>query len=183
MEFRPASIAGCVEAIPLIQTDLRGRFIKTYHEDIFHEQGINTSWREEYFTYSRKGVLRGMHFQLPPHDHHKLVYCVKGTVLDAVVDLRKGSPTFQTFQTFTLDSGKGTMLVIPPGLAHGFYCLSDEVVLFYKVSSVYAADQDTGIHWDSVGIPWPNTSPILSERDRSLPPLQEFHSPFTFDSP
>ncbi|HEY0129935.1 MAG TPA: dTDP-4-dehydrorhamnose 3,5-epimerase family protein, partial [Allosphingosinicella sp.] len=163
-----------------VRADARGWFHKTFHVEAFADAGLRTDWREEYCSLSRRSVLRGMHFQVPPADHAKLVYCLAGEVLDVVVDLRAGSPTFGEHRAFTLTPEAGAGLYIPEGLAHGFLGLSAESLMYYKVTSVHAPDADRGIAWDSFGFDWPVDAPLLSDRDRGHPPLAEFHSPFRF---
>ena len=179
--MRETFITGCIEITPRLITDERGRFAKTYHREIFCQNGLETDWREEYYSVSRKGVLRGMHFQLPPHDHAKLVYCTAGRVLDAVLDLRIGSPTYQRHVLIELEAESAHMLYLPKGVAHGFYTLSDSAIMMYKVSTVYAPENDAGLLWNSVGIPWPDKSPTLSTRDKAFPTFTDFRdNPFTF---
>lgn len=177
-EKRLIPIEGCFEVKPIIREDFRGRFIKTFHKEESATIGLPMFYAEEYYSTSCKGVLRGLHFQLPPADHEKLVYCSYGEVLDVVVDLRKESATYGQYELISLSAEKGNMLYIPKGLAHGFYVLSDLAVMMYKVTSVYHSECDSGILWDSVGIPWPDTNPIISERDRGFQRLADFDSPF-----
>lgn len=179
-EFRSLSLPGYFEIQPRIFKDQRGSFIKTFHRDLFRERGLNIDWVEEYYSVSQKGVLRGMHFQLPPYDHEKLVYCTSGIVFDAVVDLRNGSPTFGQHVSITLSADMANMIYIPKGLAHGFYTLSEAATVMYKVATVYAPEHDTGIRWDSAGISWPSNDPIISDRDRKFIKLNVFKSPFVF---
>jgi dTDP-4-dehydrorhamnose 3,5-epimerase len=162
--------------------DTRGSFVKVFLESRFQEQGLATDFREDYFSFSNAGVLRGLHFQLPPKDHAKLVYCLQGKVLDVALDLRKGSPTFGQHQIFELSGDKANMLYLPKGLAHGFYAVDGPAVLVYKVTSEYDSKCDTGILWNSAGINWPTLSPVMSDRDRSFVTLAEFNSPFTFEN-
>lgn len=176
MRILETNIPGCFEIFPKIAIDDRGMFVKTFHYDIFLQYQLETNWREEYYSISRKGVLRGMHFQTPPHDHNKLVYCTAGKVLDAVVDMRSGSPAYGQHLLTEICSEKGNMLYIPKGLAHGFYTLSESATMMYKVSSVYAPSHDSGILWSSVGILWSDMQPILSVRDKSLPEFSTFSS-------
>ncbi len=121
MKFLPCSIPGCLEIVPALQRDPRGTFAKTFHEELFAENGIAFRHAEEYFTHSERGVLRGLHFQVPPAAYAKTVCCVRGEVLDAIVDLRVGSPTFGRHETFTLSSDTMKLLYLPPGIAHGFF--------------------------------------------------------------
>lgn len=171
--LKKTSIEGCYILEPKIFKDNRGTFIKTFHRNIFEQNNLETNFKEEYYSVSPKGVLRGMHFQTPPHDHVKLVYCVAGKVLDAVIDLRVSSSTYGKFELFSLDGNNSNMLYIPKGLAHGFYVESESAIMMYKVSTVYHPENDTGIRWDSVGIPWPDVKPIISERDLSFKPLDQ----------
>lgn len=172
------SLEGCYEILPKIRGDNSGTFIKTFPIDSFKELGFETDFKEEYCSSSIKNVLRGMHFQTPPADHVKLVYCAFGKVLDVVVDLRKNSSTFGQHQKFYLDSEKRTMLYIPQGLAHGFLTLSDKALMVYNLTSVYSPENDTGILWNSCGIDWQCENPILSEKDKNLVNFADFDSPF-----
>jgi dTDP-4-dehydrorhamnose 3,5-epimerase len=180
-EVLETNIPGCFEIRPRIFDDQRGRFIKTFQQELFAEHGLNTYWPEEYYSVSTRDVLRGLHFQLPPHDHEKLVYCAFGEVLDAVVDLRVGSPTFGRHATFWLSAESANMLFIPRGLAHGFLTLSDKATMMYKAATVHAPEHDAGILWSSAGIDWPVWSPVLSQRDAGFVKLDEFDSPFRFE--
>ncbi len=143
--LKNSKIPGCFEITPQIFKDERGMFVKTFHKDVFKEHGLETGFVEEYYSFSCKGVLRGLHFQLPPKDHVKLVYCVSGEVLDAVVDLRVGSPTYGQFELFEVSAEKANMIYIPKGLAHGFYVESENAIMMYKVTTVYSPDHDTGL--------------------------------------
>lgn len=180
MKIVPTSINGCFEIFPRVLEDVRGRFVKTYHQDVFNQHKLATNFVEQYYSVSHKGVLRGLHFQTPPHEHAKLVYCLTGKVLDAIVDLRVGSPTFGKFELIELDAASAKMLYIAAGMAHGFYALEDDTIMQYHVTTTYAPNFDTGIRWDSAGIPWPNMRPILSERDSKFALLADYISPFTY---
>jgi dTDP-4-dehydrorhamnose 3,5-epimerase len=163
---------------PPLAGDLRGSFCKIWHPDILSRHGIRMEIAEEFFTRSRRGVIRGMHFQLPPRQHSKLVTCLTGEVLDVVVDLRVGSPDYGRPQSFRLSAASAQMLYVPEGFAHGFLSLSEESLLLYRCSSVHSPAHDAGIRWDSLGFAWPCAAPILSERDKAHPGLAEFDSPF-----
>ena len=180
MKFIETKIPGCFEIIPLMHKDIRGLFVKTFHKEVFQKYQLNTQWEEDFFSVSRKGVLRGLHFQLPPKNHAKLVYCLAGEAIDAVVDLRKGSPTFGCNITLTLSAKKANMLYVPSGLAHGFYSLSDHLIMMYKTSTAYSPPHDTGILWCSAGIQWPTQNPILSPRDSGFIRFESFNTPFNF---
>ena len=182
MHIRKTSIPGCFIINPYKMDDNRGTFVKTFHRTDFENIGLEANYAEEYYSYSTRKVIRGLHFQIPPMDHTKIVYCPFGEILDAVVDLRKGSPSYKKFEVFNLTSDKGNMIYIPPGLAHGFAVLSREAVVVYNVTSVYSSECDTGILWSSAGIPWPHNNPIISKRDKKFKPLDEFDSPFIFEN-
>ena len=179
-DLRPSKLVGCYELQPKVFEDARGRFVKVFHEQAFAAQGLETGFAEEYYSVSHKNVLRGMHFQLPPMDHVKMVYCVEGEVLDAVVDLRVGSPTYGCFDLFELSAAKANSLYIPKGLAHGFCVRSALAIMVYKVSTVYSPAHDAGVLWDSMEIPWPISEPVMSARDATFPRLNEFVSPFSY---
>ncbi|MBE9224570.1 dTDP-4-dehydrorhamnose 3,5-epimerase [Phormidium sp. LEGE 05292] len=180
MNIQPTSLPGCYEIQPNIFEDDRGKFVKIFHQEVFAEYKLETHFAEEYYSVSHQRVLRGLHFQLPPYEHTKLVYCVVGQVMDAVVDLRVGSPTYGKYATFELSAQKANLIYIPPGFAHGFYVLSDRAVLIYKVTTVYSREHDAGILWNSVGIPWSDKQPIISARDSSFVTFADFLTPFRY---
>lgn len=183
--FRAQStgIAGCLELLPVHRTDSRGRFVKIFHRDSFADLGLETNFPEEYYSLSRRGVLRGLHFQMPPAEHTKLVFCTQGRVQDAVLDLRTDSPTFRQHLVLELSAESANLLYIPAGLAHGFCVLSDWATMGYKVSSQYSPEHDAGIRWNSAGIDWAVSDPVLSSRDKSHVRLEDFESPFLIESP
>lgn len=180
LELRSTNIQGCFTIQPVKRSDARGYFVKTFVRDVLEQAGLKTNFPEEYHSSSHQHVIRGLHFQRPPHQHAKLVYCVAGAVLDAVLDLRVGSPSYAQHQTFNLSAADATMLYVPAGLAHGFEALEQHTVMLYKVSSVYAPAHDDGVRWDSAGIGWETTNPIISDRDQRFARLEDFDSPFTF---
>ena len=181
MKFVATVITGCYQIIPDIRRDDRGNFVKVFHRDIFSQHGLATEYAEEYYSASHRNVVRGLHFQTPPHDHAKLVYCVQGSVMDVALDLRRGSPTFGQHLMLELSAQNGHMLYLPPGLAHGYCTTSEPALMVYKVTTTYAPNHDTGLAWDSANIDWPIKDPIMSERDRSFGTLAEFDTPFVFD--
>lgn len=178
MRLIETPIPGCFEISCAPSADRRGRFVKTYHSEFFRDHGLRQDWQEEYYSVSALNVVRGMHFQTPPMDHAKLVYCLSGAVLDVVLDLRTGSPTHGQVATFELSADQANSLYLPAGVAHGFLSRADDTIMQYKVTSVYAAAHDGGVLWNSIGFEWPVDSPILSERDAGHPPLAAFRSPF-----
>lgn len=181
MRFKETALAGCLEIQNDRFIDHRGIFVKTFHKNVFKQYGLVTSFSEEYYTVSEKSVIRGLHFQLPPAEHEKIVYCSAGAVMDVVVDLRKGSPTYGYFEQIRLSSDEANMLYIPKGFAHGFEVLSDTAIMMYKVTSVYAPERDNGILWNSLSIPWNTQEPIMSDRDQGFGEFKDFVTPFVFE--
>jgi dTDP-4-dehydrorhamnose 3,5-epimerase len=181
MKIIPTPIPGCFEIIPEIFKDKRGSFVKTFSRDMYVESGLEYKFTEEYYSISKKNVLRGMHFQSPPSEHAKVVYCVEGSVWDVVIDIRKGSPTFARHFNTKLSDEDGKILYIPSGLAHGFFTLSETAIMVYKTTSQYDQAKDMGVLWSSFGIDWPAEEPLMSDRDRSFLKFSEFKSPFVFE--
>lgn len=163
---------------PKVFVDQRGDFVKTFHVGLYAELGIAFTPAEEFYSTSRKNVLRGMHFQLPPHDHSKLVFCLRGRVLDVLLDLRRSSPTYGRFASAELSSENHHQFFIPSGIAHGFVALEEHSVMVYKTSTVHAPTHDAGVRWDSFGFDWGTDSPIISDRDQRFPALKDLISPF-----
>lgn len=158
--------------------------MKLYHSPDLKAAGVEMPMLESFLSSSRRGVIRGMHFQVPPHDHEKLVGCVHGRARDALLDLRVGSPTYGVTQVLELSPDRPGLLYIPRGVAHGFAALEDRTDLCYFVSSVHEPSADAGVHWASLGIDWwlgEAVQPIVSERDQRFPPWCDFSSPFTFE--
>ena len=178
IDVSPGKIAGVKLIRPSAQRDLRGTFVKTMHADIFSKHGIPIQYAEQYYSVSKSNVLRGLHFQTPPHDHYKLVTCIEGEAFDVVVDLRKASPTYRQHETFELNGSGGDSVFVPTGCAHGFYVRSESAILLYNVSTLHAPSHDAGIRWDSAGVSWPSDNPVVSERDAALVTLAKFESPF-----
>lgn len=122
-----------------------------------------------------------MHFQAPPYDHVKLVYCVVGKALDVILDIREGSPTFGKTTAVQLGGDAPRSVYVARGCAHGFLSLSEGCVMVYSVTAEYAPNHDVGILWSTISFQWPVDDPIVSRRDQSFPGLLDFHSPFTFE--
>lgn len=173
-------IPGFYEVQPRIFDDTRGRFVKVFHHHEFAKLDLETCFSEEYYSHSHRGVIRGMHFQKPPSEHVKVVYCVHGDVQDVVLDLRIGSPTYGKAVAITLSAQQGNFIYIPKGLAHGFCATSETATLVYKVSTVYDPQTDAGVLWNSFGHNWPTTEPVISERDANFMSLDEFESQFVY---
>jgi dTDP-4-dehydrorhamnose 3,5-epimerase len=178
LDLLKTGIEGCYELRPAIIVDERGFFAKLFHEPLWRDLGLCTHYQEEYWTYSVRGTIRGLHFQTPPMHHHKVVVCLKGWAWDVALDLRQSSPTFGEQAVVTLDAGLGNAMYIPAGVAHGFCVPEEDALMYYKVSTVYSPQHDRGLRWDSAGIEWPISNPIISRRDQCLPALHEFVSPF-----
>lgn len=158
--------------------DERGFFSKTFHLDTFRDWGLEIDFKECFFSSSQRGVIRGMHLQTPPHDNAKIVWVSSGSVLDAVVDLRKNSPTFGKYVSLELSADNFRSVYVPRGCAHGYIITSGTALVNYLQTSTHSPSNDTGVRWDSFGMDWGNETPIVSERDAALPLLKDFDSPF-----
>jgi dTDP-4-dehydrorhamnose 3,5-epimerase/CDP-3, 6-dideoxy-D-glycero-D-glycero-4-hexulose-5-epimerase len=159
-------------------SDNRGLFVKAFNKNDFTNNNLDFELRESYFSVSKENVIRGMHFQLPPHDHEKLVYVAKGNIIDIVLDLRANSKTFKKFMSVELSSDNKKSIFIPKGFAHGFKSLKDGTITVYNVATEYNSSSDSGIHYDSFGFNWDIEEPIISERDKLFNTLTEFKTPF-----
>lgn len=168
-------LAGTFLLEPAHFDDLRGHFIKTYHESDWKDLDLPFKMEEEFFSVSKKNVIRGMHFQIPPHDHEKVVYCLAGSVIDVLLDLRPG-PYFGHTASVVLSAENRNILYIPKGIAHGFLALEDETLMMYKTSTMHAPQSDRGIRWDSFGFEWGTDLPIISARDKNHPPFSDFNA-------
>jgi dTDP-4-dehydrorhamnose 3,5-epimerase len=173
-------IAGCFEIVFKKLDDTRGAFIKTFHEPLFRQLGIEMQVREEYFTHSVKNVFRGLHFQNPPTAIDKIVFCVSGQVTDYVVDIRKGSPTFGEWISFELDGDNPRAVFVPVGLAHGFHVKSSSAIMQYKVSKIYDGETDAGISYKTFPFAEKIIDPVISARDAGFVSFGDFNSPFLF---
>lgn len=149
--------------------DNRGFFSRTWCAKEFAEHGLASSFVQCNVSYNAKaGTLRGMHYQVAPYEEAKLVSCISGAIYDAVIDIRKGSPTFGQWQAFELTAQNRRMLYVPEGFAHGYQTLTDETNVFYQVSAFYHPESARGIRWNdpSFAIRWPILEPIISDKDR-----------------
>ncbi len=172
-EFRALGLDGAFLIVPKAFEDDRGFFAETFREEEFRKNGIEMRIVQENHSKSRRGVLRGLHFQRRPFGQAKLVRCVRGEIFDAIVDIREGSKTFGMYESAILSEKNMKMLYVPRGFAHGYLALSEESEIIYCVDSEYSKESESGILWNdkSIGIPWPTQNPILSEKDRSWPSL------------
>jgi dTDP-4-dehydrorhamnose 3,5-epimerase len=174
-------IPECYLVKPRSFGDSRGTLTKTFHVSQFRDLGLPTDWPEEYVSTSMAGAVRGMHFQVPPAAHAKLVFCTFGQILDVVVDLRRGSPTFGEHRSFRL-SGVDTGVYVPIGCAHGFLSEQDGTTVLYRGTTVHSPEHEGGIAWNSFGFNWPVDSPVVSEKDQRQPALTDFETPFTYET-
>ncbi len=179
MDVEALKLPGCLRLCPRVVADERGNFVKTFVDNEFRLLGLPTYFAEEYYSRSAPGVIRGLHFQVPPHEYGKLVACIYGKTKDVILDLRVGSPLHGQVEVIEMDASEGRVLYLPPGIAHGFLAHT-EVIVWYKVTSHYAPAYDTGIRWDSLPVDWGVDNPVLSARDRALPAWDEFVSPFVY---
>jgi dTDP-4-dehydrorhamnose 3,5-epimerase len=159
---------------PRVFPDSRGSFRTTFHLDEYAAAGLICDFKQDNVSVSRRGVLRGLHFQ-HPDDQAKLVYTLRGSIFDVAVDVRAGSPTFGRAVWTTLSGENYRQVLIPAGFAHGFYVESDEAVVTYKCNAVYAPASERSIRWNdpALGIPWPASNPIISDRDAAAPLLRD----------
>jgi dTDP-4-dehydrorhamnose 3,5-epimerase len=172
MIFREAPLAGAWVLEPERFEDERGFFARTYCRREFEAHGLDPSIAQCSVSFNhRRGTLRGLHFQIAPHEESKLVRVTRGAVWDVIVDVRPGSPTFKRHFRIILSAEARNELYIPKGMAHGFQTLEDETEVFYQISEFYAPDSARGYRWDdpAFAIPWPEPVTVISEKDRNLP--------------
>lgn len=180
IQFTESKLPGCYVVQFPVFDDYRGHFVKTIQRSVFEAHGLEGDFRECFYSTSFDGVLRGMHFQTPPSDHAKLVYCTVGAIYDVALDLRVGSPTYGKHEVYELSSGASNAVYLPRGIAHGFVVRQGPAVMVYHVTSEHVPSDDQGVRWDSFGAVWPVETPIVSERDRGFTALADFVSPFRF---
>jgi dTDP-4-dehydrorhamnose 3,5-epimerase/CDP-3, 6-dideoxy-D-glycero-D-glycero-4-hexulose-5-epimerase len=158
--------------------DARGSFKKIFSRDMFKDLSLAENFAEFYYSINKKDVIRGMHFQIPPADHIKLVYVISGKILDVCLDLRSKSPSFGKSFSVILSNNDDSYLYVPKGIAHGFASFEDNTIVHYAQTSCYSPNHDFGIRYDSFGFEWPIKNPIISGRDLSLPNLSMWDSLF-----
>ena len=170
MQVIKKSLQGLIEIIPTVYKDERGYFFETYNQQVFETHGIPTHFVQDNQSFSKKGVVRGLHFQREPFAQGKLVRVVMGRVIDIAVDIRPDSPTFGQYEAVELDAERGNLFYLPEGFAHGFVALEDSI-FFYKCTNLYNKASEGGIIWDdpTIKIDWQISSPIVSEKDLLLP--------------
>lgn len=175
MERLETRLDGPVLIAPVVHGDHRGFFLETFRADTWAEHGVDVDFVQDNHSRSRRGIVRGMHFQTTP-GQAKLLRCARGAILDVLVDIRRGSPTFGEWEGFHLDDRNGHQLFVPIGFAHGFCVLSDTADVVYKCSSYYDPATESGIAFDDpdVAIEWPSDLELdVSQRDRDAPRLAE----------
>ncbi len=167
-------LPGVVLIEPRLFPDQRGYFLETYQARRYAAQGIEATFVQDNLSFSTRGVVRGLHYQLR-QPQGKLVMALQGEVLDAVVDIRPDSPTFRQYTLNTLAASNHRQIYVPPGYAHGFVVLSDTALVLYKVTDFYLPGDEYGVLWNDpdLGIPWPVTEGILSAKDAALPRLKD----------
>ena len=178
MKIRSTSIAGLYIIDMFHVEDHRGEFVKSFHKSSFEDAGLEANFEESFYSINHKNVIRGMHFQSPPFDHNKLVYCQRGRISDVILDIRKNSPTFGHYESVELTDSNYQAVYISKGLAHGFESLENHSLLTYLTSTMHQPSHDMGIRFDSFGKIWESANPIVNERDLNFPKFTEFSSPF-----
>jgi dTDP-4-dehydrorhamnose 3,5-epimerase len=176
LEVRPLGLGGVLEIVPKRHGDERGFFSETWNAARFAEAGIDLDFVQDNHSYSASaGVLRGLHYQLPPRAQDKLLRVIRGSILDVAVDIRRTSPTFGKWVSLEISAGKGNQILVPKGYAHGFVTLLPDTEVLYKVTEVYSPEHDRSIRYDdpAIGIEWPVLAEgfQLSEKDRKAPLL------------
>lgn len=180
MQIETTALTGVLVLTPRRFGDARGWFAETFNVTRMAEAGIDIAFVQDNHSFSAaKGTLRGLHYQKPPHAQDKLVRCSRGAILDVAVDARVGSETYGHWVGVELTAENGRQLLVPKGFLHGFVTLTDDTEVQYKCSDIYAPDCDGGVRWDSLGIDWGVTDPVLSDKDRVAPAFADWQSPFT----
>ena len=169
MQIEETNIAG-LKVIHLNEfKDNRGSFFKTFNYDFFKSNCMEVDFKESYYSISAKNVIRGMHFQIPPAQHTKLVYVNHGAIKDVVLDIRHNSPSYGQYSNIKIDKKRHVLIYIPPGCAHGFLSLENNTMVTYFQTTCYNSDCDKGIKFNSFGMDWKISNPILSKRDLEFP--------------
>jgi dTDP-4-dehydrorhamnose 3,5-epimerase len=184
MNISKTEIEGLLIIEPKAFADDRGFFVETYNRNRYVEAGVAELFVQDNVSVSKKGTLRGLHYQAPPFAQGKLVQVLRGAVLDVAVDIRFGSPTFGKYVAVELSAENKKQFFIPAGFAHGFVALEDDTVFSYKCTNLYSPDCDRGILWNDVQIgikwPFPESYLLISEKDAKQPLLQDIEQEFTF---
>ena len=180
--FKELSIPGVYEIEMFHAGDDRGMFVKPYHKEKLVKQGLVSDFQESFYSTNKRGVIRGMHFQHPPFDHAKIVYCTSGRLLDVILDIRVGSPTYGQCAAIELSGGNYKAAYLPTGVAHGFCVLEDNTTMIYLTSTMHSPSADDGIRFDSFGFEWPLKNAVHSDRDLTFQTMKSIDSPFIFNA-
>ena len=186
MPFIKTDIPGLLVFEPTVFEDSRGYFFESYNENVFKEQGIDTRWVQDNQSSSDYGVIRGLHYQLPPFAQAKLIRVLQGKILDVAVDIRKGSPTYGKSYCKVLSARNKRQLFIPKGFAHGFSVLSKKAEVLYKCDAFYNKESEAGIIYNDaeLSIDWriPGKHAIISDKDKGFPTLPQCNNCFVFEN-
>lgn len=174
MNFKELDIPGVFLITNFYTNDSRGIFVKPFSINM---NSIKIDIKETYYSISHKGVVRGMHFQIPPMEHSKLIYVTSGEIVDVILDLRENSVTYNSHLAIKINAHK-CAIFLPPGIAHGFISKKNNTTVVYNQSTTYSKNHDHGILWNSFGYDWGENNPIISKRDNNFPPLHDFKTPF-----
>lgn len=182
MKIIKTPIPGLLEIEPAIFGDDRGYFYESYNKDAFHQVGITADFVQDNQSLSSKGVLRGLHFQNPPHAQGKLVRVISGAVLDVALDIRVGSPTYGQHYSVELTDENKKMFWIPPGFAHGFLTLENDTIFAYKCTALYNKASEGAVLWNDpqLNINWNIDAPLVSAKDQEAPAFNTLKSQFQF---
>lgn len=184
MPFRTTDIPGLLIFEPAVYKDERGYFFESYNAEVFRRQGIDNHFVQDNQSFSTYGVIRGLHYQLPPYAQSKLIRVLQGTILDIALDIRTGSPTFGRHIAVELSADNKLQFLIPPGFAHGFSVLTPNAEVSYKCDALYNKESEAGIRYDDpqLGIDWrlPADKIIVSAKDRQLPVMADCRNTFKY---
>ncbi|MES2726841.1 MAG: dTDP-4-dehydrorhamnose 3,5-epimerase [Bacteroidota bacterium] len=180
MQIKTTPIEGLLIIEPQVFNDPRGYFYESYNKEKMYAAGIDIEFVQDNQSLSQKGIVRGLHFQAAPFAQAKLVRVIQGAVMDVAVDIRKNSPTYGQHFAIELSAENKTMFYIPPGFAHGFETLADNTLFLYKCSNLYNKESEGGLLWndEQLNIKWQTKNPLVSDKDKVLPALNNFISPF-----
>lgn len=180
----PSKIMDVCLVEPVVHGDHRGFFMESYNDQLMKQHGLNHHFIQDNQSLSAEpGVLRGLHYQLNPKAQTKLIRVIAGAIYDVIVDIRQGSPTFGQWEGFILSEHNHRQLLVPKGFAHGFCTLVPNTQVLYKVDEYYSPENDRGILWSdpALGIDWPTSNPVLSDKDQSHPLLKDAEINFNFE--
>ncbi len=184
MPFTPTAFPGLLVVEPVVFNDNRGYFFESYNERMFRQHGIDAAFVQDNQSRSAYGVIRGLHYQLPPYAQAKLIRVLLGSILDIVLDIRTGSPTFGMSYAIELSADNKKQLYIPGGFAHGFSVLSETAEVMYKCDAYYHKDSERGIRYNDpqLALDWriPEHHAVVSEKDKQLPSFKQYAGEFRF---